>query len=36
MPDQLFNIVSLYSGGGDTIVDKTMYITEAYYSKANA
>ena len=36
MPDQLFDIVSLYSGGGDIIVDKTMYTIEAYYGKANA
>jgi hypothetical protein len=36
MPNQSFNIVSLHSGSGDTIVDETMYTTEAYYSKANA
>ena len=36
MPNQLFDIVSLYSSGGDTITDKTIYTTEAYYSKANA
>ena len=36
MPNQSFNIVSLYNSGGDTIVDKTIYTTKAYYSKANA
>ena len=36
MPDQSFDIVSLHSGGGDTIADETMYTTEAYYGKANA
>ena len=36
MPNQLFNIVSLYSSSGDTIVDKTIYTTKVYCSKANA
>ena len=36
MPDQLLDIVSLHSSGGDTIADKTTYATEAYYSKVNA
>ena len=36
MPDQSFDIVSLYSSGGDTIADKTIYTTKAYYGKANA
>ena len=36
MPGQLFNIVSLYSGGGNTNVDETIYAAKAYYSKANA
>ena len=36
MPDQLFNIVSLYSGGGNTIADEIMYTTKTYYSKTNA
>ena len=33
--NQLFDIVSLHSGGSDIIMDKTMYATKAYYNKAN-
>jgi hypothetical protein len=36
MPNQPFDIVSLHSGGGNTIADETMYAAEAYYGKDNA